>query len=100
MGIQKCENCEMKFKYKALLKVLVGSSLECRNCRAPHETILSSKVVLSILLIWPAFIKSVILSIFPNLTMVFLVYLVYVVILAALSPYFLKYKLKDNLDKN
>lgn len=70
MGIQKCENCGTKFKYKALLKVLLGKSLECRNCGAPHEMILSSRIVLSVLLIWPAFIKSFLLSVFSNLLII------------------------------
>lgn len=70
MGIQKCENCGTKFKYKALLKIILGKSLECRNCGAPHEMILSSRIVLSVLLIWPAFIKSFLLSVFSNLLII------------------------------
>ena len=100
MGIQKCRHCGTKFKYKALLKVLLGKSLECRNCGVHHEMILSSRIVLSVLLIWPASIKSFLLSVFSNLTAVFLVYLVYAIIIMAVSPYLLRYKLKDNLDKN
>lgn len=100
MIIQKCKNCGTEFKYKTLLRVLLGKSLECRNCGAFHEMMLSSRIILSVLLIWPAFIKSFLLNVFSNLILVFLAYIVYAIIILALSPYIFRYKLKDSNESN
>lgn len=101
MCIQKCENCGTKFEYKALLKSLWSDkTADCRKCGAPHDTRLSSRFAIPAIIMLPLFIKYSISDLITlNRTLIYLMYLVYFVIFVALSPYIIKYKLKDNNEK-
>lgn len=98
MGIQKCKNCGTKFKYNTLLKPLLGIAdpVHCSNCGATHYVTWISRFVLPALIMFPVFFKNGILSFTPNISLSLLVYLVYIVIIKVLSPFILRYKLKDN----
>ena len=102
MGIQKCKNCGTKFKYKDLLKQKggVANPVHCNNCGASHDVTWISRFALPALIMLPVFFKNGIRSFAPNILFAYLAYLVYVVIIKALSPYILRYRLKDsNMNK-
>lgn len=100
MSIQKYKNCGIKFRYKNLLKVLLDNPLKCENCGAPHELEISSRVIQTLLLLWPMFIKSIIQKIFPTLILQISSYFIYAIIISLLSPYIFRYRLKDSLNAN
>ena len=102
MCIQKCENCGTKFEYKALLKSLWSDkTADCINCGASHETRWSSRFAIPAIIMLPLFIKYSISDWATlNRPLIYLVYLVYFIIFVALSPYIIKYKLKDSNNKN
>lgn len=98
MGIQKCKNCGTKFKYNTLLKPFLGIAdpIHCSKCGATHYVTWISRFILPALIMLPVLFKNGILSFTPNKTLSVLVYIVYVAIIKVLSPYILRYKLKDN----
>ena len=98
MCIQKCDNCGTKFEYKSLLKSLwTDKTADCRKCGASHEIRLFSRFAIPAIIMLPLFIRySISEWLMLNKTLIYLVYLVYFIIFVALSPYIIKYKLKDN----
>lgn len=97
MGIQKCKNCGTRFQYKHLLKDPGGwnDPIHCNKCGASHYLIRTSNFIVALLVLLPMFLKDGIESLGPNFPLALLVYLVYAGIIKILSPYILKYKLKD-----
>lgn len=102
MGIPKCKNCGTKFKYKALLKPLwgVANPVHCNNCGASHQVTWISRFAIPALILLPSFFKNGIRSFAPNILLTILAFIVYLVIIKALSPYMVRYKLVDsNMNK-
>jgi CXXC-20-CXXC protein len=97
MSIQKCTNCGTSFKYKDLLKSLWPDTgyIKCKNCGASHQITRLSSFIFSALIILSGFLIS---SLTLNILLRLSVLAVWVVILGALSPYIIRYKLKENDD--
>ena len=97
MGIQKCKNCGTKFKYKVLLKPLWGfpEPLQCSNCGTFHHVTWISRFAIAALTMLPLFFRKGIRS-FSHILLTWLAYLIYLAILKSLSPYILRYGLKDD----
>lgn len=98
MCIQKCKNCGKKFKYNSLLIPFLGIAnfVQCSYCGATHYITWFSRFVIPAFIILPVLFKDGILSFTPNILLSLLMYLIYVAIIKVLSPYILRYKLKDN----
>jgi len=72
--------------------------LICRNCKAPHQSTLISRLAFSALIILPLFFGGL-RSLGSNIVMGFIIYLVYLALIKAISPYILRYKLKDGKEE-
>ena len=94
VGIQECKNCGTKFKYKDFFKLLwPKTSVDCKNCGATHEITRLSSFFITALMLIPAFSM---INLLPSILLRLLVFFLWVVVLAVLSPFIARFKLKDN----
>lgn len=100
MVIQKCKNCAIDFKYKSLLKSFwFGKGyVECRNCGSLHSQIGITRVMFYVLIgILPIiFRESIVSFLSPNIILILLLYFIYAVLIIALIPYIIRYKLSTH----
>lgn len=99
MIIQKCKRCGTELKYKTIWKSMwsFDTSVNCSNCGSPHEATWVSRFASSALIILPVYIKNSIRTL-ENRPLVYIVILVYFVIIIALWPFIIRYKLKDGIE--
>lgn len=97
MVIQKCGNCGRQFKYKDLFKSFwPKNSIDCKNCGTSHEVTILSSFFISALIIIPSFSIS---NLIPNILLRLLIISTWIMILMALHPFIVRYKLKDRDNK-
>lgn len=98
MEIQKCENCGTKFNYIDLQKSFwIGKGhVECRNCGTLHSQIGITRAMFLILaIIFPLGFKNGIIRLLsPNISLILFILFLYEVLLIALIPHIIRYRLK------
>jgi len=95
--MQRCLNCRKEFKYTQVLHSIIGQFkwqiVSCNYCGRDHKITLFSKFLISTLII--AFPIVMVQYIFPDpplFAVALLWFAAWVIMLLAISPYFIKFK--------
>lgn len=96
LGLQNCQNCGEKFRYRAILRNFISmedKNLKCENCGAEHKLKKSSFRLLSSLLISPLLLRGLLMFLkFPyNRVLMFGIIIAYIIAIILLSSYIIKY---------
>ena len=102
MELQKCQNCGVKFYYRAIQKNFFSGEekrLKCENCGTEHRLRKNPGRFLSLLVLLPMFLWSflMLLEYYFDRVLMFFITIAYIIAIILLSPYLVKY---DKIEKN
>ncbi|QHI71748.1 TIGR04104 family putative zinc finger protein [Aminipila terrae] len=100
MLIQKCKKCSKDFKWQTILKALwMGyKPVECEYCKSKHYIYFISRLLVAISIAFPVMLQTYGYRYFRWYYI--LIYLIWGAIILCISPYFVRYYIKDAKNEN